>query len=195
MSPQGNPNAVFHYYDGSKMTTDYRKQTYIDLDPVIEAASEGGDYDFYEFLQAHMEPIYEHPTRELAKTQANTWANSENYFYYEKNGETKTNQKRVGLQNRLHVDLQVGKHNMDLYFGLGRLFDANEGRTGCGMMREEARMMLGEVQPAVEREIGTETLAVHDALYVPESKAEEAKATMKEVYREECGIAPQISYE
>ena len=195
MSPQGNPKAVFRYYVGSKMTTDYRKQTYIDLDPVIEAASEGGDDDFYEFLQAHMEPIYEHPTRELAKTQANTWANSENYFDYEKNGETKTNQKRVRLQNRLHVDLQVGKRNMDLYFGLGRLFDANEGQTGCGMMREEARMMLGEVQPAVEREIGTETLAVHDALYVPESKAQEAKATMKEVYREGYEMAPQIDCE
>ncbi|WP_251963267.1 hypothetical protein, partial [Salinibacter ruber] len=61
--------------------------------------------------------------------------------------------------------------------------------------REEARMMLGSVQPAVESEIGTESLAVHDALYVPESKAEEAKAKMKEVYRREYGIAPQIDCE
>ena len=46
-----------------------------------------------------------------------------------------------------------------------------------------------------ENEIGTETLAVHDALYVPEGEAQEAKATMKEVYREEYGIVPQIGCE
>lgn len=200
MSPQGNPKAVSHYYVGSKMTTYYLKQEYIDLDPVIDAASEGGDYDFYEFLQSYMEPIYEHPTRELAKTQANTWANSENYFTYEQGGETKENMKRVKLQHHLvaapETSLVVGnRHSPVLEFGLASLFDVLGGRTGCGMMREEARMMLGEVQPAVEREIGTETLAVHDALYVPETKAHRAKATMKEVYREEYGIAPQISYE
>jgi len=200
MSTEGNPNTVFHYYDGSKMTTDYRKQGYIDLDPVIEAASDDGDYDFYEFLQAYMEPIYEHPTRELAKTQANTWANSENYFTYEQSGETKENRKRVKLQNHLisapDTSLVVGNSKSPvLDFGLASLFDVLGGRTGCGMMREEAKMMLGEVQPAVESNIGTETLAVHDALYVPESKAEEAKAKMKEAYREEYGTAPQIDCE
>lgn len=46
-----------------------------------------------------------------------------------------------------------------------------------------------------ENEIGTETLAVHDALYVPESEAQEAKATMKEVYREGYEMAPQIDCE
>ena len=200
MSPQGNPKAVFHYYAGSKMTTDYRKQGYIDLDPVIEAASEGGDYDFYELLQSYMEQdlmkeTYEHPTRELAKTQANTWANSESYIHYEgKDGEKKVNGKRQALAIKIKMDMKVGCWRKR-HFGLGRLFDANEGRTGCGMMREEARMMLGEVQPAVEREIGTETLAVHDALYVPEGEAQEAKATMKEVYREEYGIVPQIDCE
>lgn len=197
MSTQGNPNTVLHYYDGSKMTTDYRKQEYIDLDPVIEAASEGGDYDFYEFLQAYMEPIYEHPTRELAKTQANTWANSEDYFTYEQGGETKENMRRVKLQTHLisapDTRLVVGNRQSPiLEFGLASLFNVLGGRTGCGMMREEASMMLGEVQPAVEDEVGTETLAVHDALYVPASKAQEAKAEMKEVYREEYGITPQI---
>jgi hypothetical protein len=78
-------------------------------------------------------------------------------------------------------------------FGLASLFNVLGGRTGCGMMREEARMMLGEVQPAVEKTIDTETLAVHDALYVPESKAQDARVAMKEVYREEYGVAPKIS--
>jgi hypothetical protein len=192
-APVVNP---FLYYDGSKMTTDYRKQEYVDLDPVIEAASDDGDYDFYEFLQAHMEPIYEHPTRDLAKTQANTWANSESYFTYEQNGEMETNGKRLKLQHHLEDTLSVGSPQSSVRdFGLASLFDVLGGRTGCGMMREEARMMLGNVQPAVESEIGTESLAVHDALYVPESKAREAKAKMKEVYREEYGIAPQIDCE
>lgn len=194
MSTQGNPNTVLHYYDGSKMTTDYRKQEYIDLDPMIEAASDGRDFGFYEFLQAHMEPIYEHPTRELAKTQANTWANSEDYFTYEQGGDTKTNRKRVKLQHHLEDTLSVGSPQSSIEeFGLASLFNVLGGRTGCGMMREEARMVLGEVQPAVEKTIGTETLAVHDALYVPESKAQDAKAAMKEVYREEYVVAPKIS--
>jgi hypothetical protein len=196
ISTEGNPSTVLHYYDGSKMTTDYRKQEYIDLDPVIEAASDGGEFGFYELLQAHMKPIYEHPTRDLAKTQANTWANSESYFTYEQNGETETNGKRLKLQHHLEDTLSVGSPQSSVReFGLASLLDVLGGRTGCGMMREEARMMLGSVQPAVESEIGTESLAVHDALYVPESKAQEAKAEMKEVYREEYDIAPQIDCE
>jgi hypothetical protein len=196
MSTKGTPHTVFHYYDGSKMTTDYRKQEYTDLDPLIEAASEDGDYDFYEFLQAHMEPIYEHPTRELAKTQANTWANTDDYATHQLNGETRRNMKRVKLQNHLDDTLTVGSPQHAVSeTGLPALFGVLGERTGCGMMREEARMMLGEVQPAVEAAIGTETLAVHDALYVPESKAQEAKAEMKEAYREEYGIAPQISHD
>jgi hypothetical protein len=193
MSPQGTPDAVLHYYDGSKMTTDYRKQEYIDLDSVINAVSDDGDVGFYELLQAHMDGIYEHPTRELAKTQANTWANSEDYFTYEQGGETKKNWKRIKLQNHLEDTLTVGCPQYPvLECGLAAMLDVLGGRTGCGMMREEAKMMLGEVQPAVEAEVGTETLAVHDALYVPESKAQEAKTTMKEVYRDEYGIAPKI---
>lgn len=185
----------FQHYDGSKLTTDYRKQEYIDLDLVIEAASDDGEFGFYEFLQAHMEPIYEHPTRELAKTQANTWANTEEYTTYERNGETKENTKRVKLQHHLDDTLSVGYPRCAISeTGLPALFGVLGDQTGCGMMREEARMMLGEVQPAVEDAVGSETLAVHDALYVPESKAEKAKATMKEVYREEYGIAPQITF-
>jgi len=195
VSPDATPDHLTRQTcsDGSKNSTDYRKHTYLDLDPVIDAVSDEGEIGFYQLIQAHMEGIYEHPTRELAKTQANTWANSEDYFTYDRNGQQKPNEKRKKLQRRLKETLTVGRYSKDPKAGLGRMFDDPE--TGCGMMREEARMMLGKVQPAVEAKVGTETLAVHDALYVPESKAQEARAMMKEIYREKYGIAPQIDCE
>jgi len=194
-----SPSGVFDYYVGSKLSTHYEKKTYIDLDPVIEATSDEADHDFYEFMQGYMGETfdssletYDRPTRDQAKIQANTWANSENYFcYQDENGKTKKNQKRWDMADRILLDIHVGRWK-PRHFGFRKLFGVLGGRTGCGMMREEARMMLGEVQPAVEREISAETLAVHDALYVPESKEEEAKQEMKATYRKEYGVAPQL---
>jgi len=203
------PHTHLHtHYIGIKPGADYQNEEYFNLDPVIEAASDQADHDFYQFIQSYMgESIncvidsYENPTRNFAKIQANTWANSKDYthYYYDENGRKVKNHKRrnfaIGLSSDLHRGQRSGKYSVEHHGILDFLFNANGDRTGCGMMREEARMMLGEVQPAVEREIGTETLAVHDALYVPESKAHRAKATMKEVYREEYGIVPQIDCE
>ena len=143
-----------------------------------------------------MEDQYQNPTRNFAKTQANTWANTEDYFHYENSsGKKKLNGKRKMFAESIKADIERGWWKKRDPIGLGPLFDANGGRTGCGMMREEARMMLENIQPAVEDSIESETLAVHDALYVPESKAEKAKEEMKETYKEEYGVAPQITLE
>jgi len=192
--PPSHPLTPSHHYDGRKGDTDYRKYTFLDLDPVIRAVSDEGDIDFYEYVQAHMKDIYEHPTREFAKTQMNTWANSKNYFEYEdSNGNTKKNKKREELARKISESLRVGSWTTSMHFGFENMFLNSE--TGCDMMREEARMMLNNVQPSVEKYINEETLAVHDALYAPKSKVEKTKKKMKEVYKNEYGIAPKITTE
>ncbi len=184
------------HYLGIKLTVDYRKRGYIHLDPIIKSASDETDQDFYQLLQGYMEGQYQNPTRNFAKTQANTWANTEDYFHYENSdGEKEENDKRKTFAASIKTDMERGTWKKRDPIGLGPLFDANGGRTGCGMMREEARMMLENIQPSVEQEIQSETLAVHDALYVPQSKAREAKKEMKRTYKEEYGVSPQITCE
>lgn len=184
------------YYNGTKLTIDYRYKGYIDLDPIIKAASDEGEQDFYQYLQGYMEDQYQNPSRNFAKIQANTWANSQNYFFYEdENGKRTKNEKRWDFAGQIKRNMELGWWRKRYPIGLDKLFGANGDRTGCGMMREEARMMLGSIQPAVEDSIESETLAVHDALYVPESKAEKAKEEMKATYRKEYGVAPQITLE
>lgn len=191
-----NTQNLHTHYLGIKLTVDYRKRGYIHLDPIIKSASDQADQDFYQLLQGYMEGQYQNPTRNFAKTQANTWANSEDYFHYENsNGEKEENGKRKTFAASIKEDMKRGHWKKRDPIGLGPLFDANGGRTGCGMMREEARMMLENIQPSVEQEIQNETLAVHDALYVPEGEAEKAKEEMKRAYKEEYGVAPQITCE
>lgn len=185
---------------GSSSNTPYNVETFagdvkvgskathnIDYSKFIELVSSKGDLDFYEYLQVKMEGIYENPTREAAKTQAQVWLNTEDYTTYERNGEIKENEKRKKLRRRVKNDFCYG-YTPNPRAGLDELFDIG----GIELMREEAHMMLDKVQPVVENDIGMQTLSCHDALYVPESKAEEAKEKMKEVYREEYGIAPEI---
>ena len=191
-----NTQDLYTHYLGIKLTVDYRKRGYIHLDPIIKSASDETDQDFYQLLQGYMEGQYQNPTRNFAKTQANTWANSEDYFHYENfNGEKEENGKRKTFAASIKADMKRGTWKKRDPIGLGPLFDANGGRTGCGMMREEARMMLENIQPAVENSIESETLAVHDALYVPEGEAGKAKEEMKRTYKEEYEMAPQITCE
>ena len=176
-----------HYYDGTKKSTDYRYNGYIDLSPFIDAATDRSDTDFYELLAEYMSDIYEHPTRELAKTQANCWVNQDDYVTYERGGETKTNWKRHHLQRKITTFQHKGS-------GIDTTFRPMEA-DGVNLMEEEARMMLGKVQPEVEDRLGTTALTCHDALYVPASKAKDAKRVMKEVYNDEYGVAPDIAVE